>query len=100
MVRVENAAIGARTDRIDAALMQRFGVSLCFTGGAEFGRACQGRIAEIWEIESGGRDLPIGWQSWGLSGKQFSMRTALDLMQVQLLLLARQELFTPALAVA
>jgi len=75
--------------RLEKALRHRF---RCYTFGAggPFAEACVERLAAIWQRETGGLDLPCGWQSWGWDGDEFSMRLALDLMQEHLNLVQRE----------
>lgn len=60
-------------------LLQRFR-RFTFNGGASLARAAQNRLAEIWAIESNGKPLPGGWQTWGYDDAdgQWSFRSALN----------------------
>lgn len=70
--------------KLQPALLQRF-TTLAFSAGPAFARATEDRMAEIWAKECHGKPLPPGWQSWGWSGDNFSLRLALDQMQANLL---------------
>jgi len=64
------------SSKIESALRQRF-KKVPFSSGPDFAVACQERLAEIWEAEGPGGDLPVGWMDWGWEDTQFSMRVAM-----------------------
>ena len=64
---------------IDPALLDRFTL-LVYSGGLEFGMACQERLPVLWDQAFPGRYLPPNWKDWGWSGSSFSMRAALRAM--------------------
>jgi DNA polymerase III delta prime subunit len=72
---------------LDAALLQRFRC-YSFASGKQFAAAAQSRLAEIWRLEVGDIDMPVGWKHWGVvEDGNFSLRVALDRMQDYLSLL-------------
>jgi len=72
--------------RLEKALRHRF-KTYTFSAGQCFAEAACERLARIWQQETGGVDLPHGWQKWGWDGDEFSLRRALDTMQDHLTLL-------------
>lgn len=74
--------------KLPAALRQRFDM-VYLNAGPVFAHACQDRICEVWEKESGGRPVPPEWPAWGWRDndgeREFSMRVALDDMWPRLL---------------
>jgi len=74
---------------IDPALLDRFTV-LPYSGGPEFGRACQERLPSLWRSAVPARwagrtllpyaQMPPNWTQWGWRGESFSMRRALRAM--------------------
>lgn len=73
--------------RLSKALLQRFQI-LCYSGGEMFATAAQEHLASIWHAEFGDCPLPLGWQEWGWDDEEFSLRRALDTMQVTAMAMA------------
>jgi DNA polymerase III delta prime subunit len=76
------------TGKLDAALLQRFGQPLKFSGGASFAAAAICRLGDIWQIEARHVSPPAELARWGWdeSSGQYSLRSALDAMQDFLIL--------------
>lgn len=72
--------------KLDAPLMQRFRC-YAYSSGPTFREAAQERLVEIWQLETGGADLPFGWLNWGVRGETFSLRVALDNLQEALVMI-------------
>jgi len=72
-------------ERLTPALRERFSV-LPYSCGEPFAEACQERLAEIWEAETGEDSPPPGWDVWGWIGERFSMRDALRCLEECLLM--------------
>ncbi len=71
-------------EKLQPALLQRF-TTLRFSAGPAFAAACEDMLTGIWSKECPGKPIPPGWQSWGWTGDNFSLRLALDQMQAHLL---------------
>lgn len=78
-------ATSNNTAKLPQALRERFTL-LTFGSGDGFAREAQDVVAAIWDAETGGADMPAGWESWGWNGDSYSMRAALDEVQTNLLL--------------
>lgn len=70
--------------KLQPALLQRF-TTFCFSSGSSFAAATEDKLTEIWSKECPEKPIPPGWQSWGWTGDNFSLRLALDQMQAHLL---------------
>lgn len=74
--------------KLPKALLQRFDC-VYLNAGPVFAKACQDRICQVWEQESGGAPVPPEWTAWGWRDndgeREFSMRVALDDMLPRLL---------------
>jgi DNA polymerase III delta prime subunit len=78
-------ATSNNTAKLPQALRERFTL-LSFGSGEAFANEAQDVVAAIWDAETGGEDMPAGWQAWGWEGDSYSMRAALDEVQTNLLL--------------
>ena len=72
--------------KLSSALLQRFRIYR-YGSGQLFATCAQQRLEAIWQAECPGAQLPAGWETWGWTDGEFSMRVALDAMQDQLTLL-------------
>jgi hypothetical protein len=62
---------------LDEALLQRFEV-FPFSAGPTFAKACQERLAWIWQQEAGANvPMPLGMEQMGWRNGNYSMRRAM-----------------------
>lgn len=73
-----------KPEKIGEALLERFTV-LDFTSGETLADAAAFHLVKIWRQQSGGAELPSGFQKWGWIDGRFSVRRALDRLQTELL---------------
>lgn len=66
--------------KLGPAFLERFRI-YSYSGGLYLATAAQELIHEVWAREVGERPLPYGWESFGWTEREFSLRLCLDCLQ-------------------
>jgi len=67
--------------RLSKALLQRFQI-LSYSGGECFAAAAREFLATVWQQEFGDLPMPHGWDEFGWDAGDYSLRRALDSLQI------------------